>query len=115
MPYALIPDGYTLKKVTKAQEQAVNTKRRHDDVLAFIANPELMKQIIITVFAYLAVKEGQEALQDLKDLGANISQEVEDEYTKKRAVKGAPVGVSIEDVVLAIPGALADLVSGKKE
>ena len=99
MPYALIPDGFTLKKVTKLQKQALNDKRRHDDVLAFIANPELMKQIIITGFAFLAVKEGQEALQDLKDLGANISQDVEDAYTKKRSVKGAPVGVSVEEVV----------------
>ena len=104
MAYALIPDGYSLKKVIKAQEQAVNAKRRHDDVLAFIANPELMKQIIITVFAYLAVKEGQEALQDLKDLGANITQDVEDAYTKKRAVKGAPVGISVEEVVEGLLG-----------
>ena len=36
MPYALIPDGFTLKKVTKAQEQAVKAKRRHDNVQAFI-------------------------------------------------------------------------------
>ena len=38
MPYALIPDGYSLKKVTKAQEQAVKAKRRHDNVQAFIEN-----------------------------------------------------------------------------
>jgi hypothetical protein len=38
MPYALIPDGYSLKKVTKLQKQAVNDKRRHDDVLAFLSN-----------------------------------------------------------------------------
>ena len=38
MPYALIPEGFTLKKVTKAQEQAVNAKRRHDNVQAFIEN-----------------------------------------------------------------------------
>ena len=39
MPYALIPDGYSLKKVTKLQKQAVNEKRRHDDVVAFLNNP----------------------------------------------------------------------------
>lgn len=39
MAYALIPDGYTLKKVTKLQAQAVNAKRRHDNVEAFLANP----------------------------------------------------------------------------
>jgi hypothetical protein len=38
MAYALIPDGYSLKKVTKAQKQAVTDKRRHDDVLAFLSN-----------------------------------------------------------------------------
>ncbi len=39
MPYALIPDGYSLKKVTKLQQKAVNDKRRHDNVMAFINNP----------------------------------------------------------------------------
>ena len=38
MPYALIPDGYSLKKVTKLQKEAVKAKRRHDNVLAFIEN-----------------------------------------------------------------------------
>ena len=38
MPYALIPDGYSLKKVTKLQKQAVNEKRRHDDVVALLNN-----------------------------------------------------------------------------
>ena len=38
MPYALIPDGYSLKKVTKLQKQAVNDKRRHDNVKTFLDN-----------------------------------------------------------------------------
>jgi len=98
MPYALIPDGYSLKKVTKLQKQALNDKRRHDNVVAFINNPELMKQIIITGFAFLAVKEGQQVIDDLKEAGANISDATIDAYKKKRDV-GAPVGVSIEQVV----------------
>ena len=99
MPYALIPDGFTLKKVTKAQEQAVNSKRRHDDVLAFIANPELMKQIVIVAAGYLALKEAQDLYDYLAEQGVNITEDVKNEYTRKRAVKGAPVGVSIEEVV----------------
>ena len=98
MPYALIPDGYTLKKVTKLQKQALNDKRRHDDVLAFLNNPELMKQIIITGAAFLAVREGQQVIDDLKEAGANISDATIDAYKKKRDV-GAPVGVSIEQIV----------------
>ena len=49
MPYALIPEGYTLKKVTKAQKDAVNELKRHDDVLAILNNPE-----IITIVAGIA-------------------------------------------------------------
>jgi hypothetical protein len=101
MPYVLIPDGYSLKKVTKAQKQAVTDKRRHDDVVALIQNPELIKQIIITGAAFLIAKEGKEALQDLKDLGVNVSQDVEDAYTKKRQFGDAPVGVSFEQIVEA--------------
>ena len=41
MPYALIPDGYSLKKVTKLQQQAVNEKRRHDDVIALLSNENI--------------------------------------------------------------------------
>ena len=99
MPYALIPDGYSLKKVTKLQKQAINDKRRHDNVVAFIQNPELMKQIIITGAAFLVAKEGKAALQDLKDLGVNISEDVEAAYTKKRQFGDAPVAVSIEQII----------------
>jgi len=103
MPYALIPDGYSLKKVTKLQLKALNDKRRHDNVVTVLNNPEIIKQIIITGFAFLAIKEGKDALTDLKDLGVNISKDVEDAYTKKRTVKAgdfiAPVGVSVEDLV----------------
>ena len=99
MPYALIPDGYSLKKVTKLQKQAVNDKRRHDDVLAFIANPELMKQVMIIVASYLALKEANDLYEYLAEAGINITEEVKNDYTKKRSVKGAPVGVSIEQIV----------------
>ena len=39
MPYALVPRDYILKKVTKQQEAAVHSKRRHDDVKSFLENP----------------------------------------------------------------------------
>jgi hypothetical protein len=102
MSYALIPDGYSLKKVTKAQKQAVTDKRRHDNVVTLVNNPEIIKQIIITGTAILIAREGKEALADLKDLGVNISKDVEDAYTKKRTVmvrEDFGFGVSIEDVV----------------
>ena len=42
MPFALIPDGYSLKKVTKLQEKAVKDKRRHDNVVTILNNPEII-------------------------------------------------------------------------
>ena len=43
MPYALIPDGFTLKKVTKLQEQAVKShfgrERRGEYFTTLLANP----------------------------------------------------------------------------
>jgi hypothetical protein len=87
MPFALIPDGYSLKKVTKLQQKAVSDKRRHDNVTTVLNNPEIVKQIIITGVAFLA------------DLGVAISKDAEDAFTKKRSF-GAPAGgVSIEDIL----------------
>lgn len=98
MSYALVPDGFTLKKVSKAEENALKDHRKHKDVLALINNPEIIKQLIITLFAYLAVKEGQQVIDDLKEAGANITDASIDAFRKKRQVGDAPVSVSIEDL-----------------
>jgi hypothetical protein len=87
--------------VTKAQKQAVIDKRRHDNVVTLVNNPEIIKQIIITGTAFLIAREGKQALADLKELGVNVSQDVEDAYTKKRQFGDAPVAVSIEQIVEA--------------
>ena len=108
MPYALIPDGYSLKKVTKLQKQALNDKRRHDNVVAAINNPEIIKQLIIVVTGYLALKEAQDFWEWASKQGVDISQDVKDEYTRKRTFgTGAPVGVSIEELIRMTPGEIA--------
>ena len=101
MPYALIPDGFTLKKVTKQQQDAINRHRRHENVEALINNPEIIKQLIITGVALLAAREGKEALKELKELGATIPKAAEDAYTKKRQFGDAPVSVSFEQIAEA--------------
>jgi len=60
MPYALIPDGYSLKKVTKLQKQAVNEKRRHDDVVALLSNentPLVVGGALATILTGVFVKQ----------------------------------------------------------
>jgi hypothetical protein len=98
MPFALIPDGFKLQKVTKAQERAVDAKRRHDDMIALLNNPQTVSSAVTLVLAYLTAQAGKTALQELKDLGVNITEDVEEAFTKKRDV-GAPVGISIEQVL----------------
>ena len=69
MPYALIPEGFTLKKVTKAQEEAVKDLRRHEDFKTFLTNetaPVLigaamvatLTPVLITVFLGLLKQQG---------------------------------------------------------
>jgi len=38
MTYALVPDGFTLKKVTKEEEEAIKDHRRHEDIKTFLDN-----------------------------------------------------------------------------
>ena len=60
MPYALIPDGYSLKKVTKLQKQALNDKRRHDNVVALLNNentPLVVGGAIATILTGVFVKQ----------------------------------------------------------
>ena len=55
MSYALIPEGYTLKKVTKAQKDAVNDLKRHEDVVTILNNPEIITIVAgIVTGAFLA-------------------------------------------------------------
>jgi len=41
MAYALIPEGYELKKVTKLQAEAVNAYKRHENILALLGNEKV--------------------------------------------------------------------------
>ena len=38
MPIALVPDGFTLKKVTKLQLEAIKDHRKHEDFKAFLSS-----------------------------------------------------------------------------
>ena len=100
MPFALVPNGFELKKVTKLQKDAVDRYYRHENVKALIDNPEIIKQMIITGVAFLIAREGKDALTELKELGASIPQKAEDIFTEKRRFgTDAPVGVSFEQIL----------------
>lgn len=81
MAYALIPDGYSLKKVTKLQEQAVNAKRRHDDVVALLNNENTPLVLGGLVGAYFGTKLAADIISDLEDKVGAVSQDIKDGIT----------------------------------
>lgn len=52
MPFALVPEGYKLQKVTKAQKEAVDSYTNAESIQAFFDGPasgELVKGVVIVV------------------------------------------------------------------
>ena len=78
MPYALIPDGYSLKKVTKLQKQAVSEKRRHDDVVALLENSQTPLVAAGIVTAFLAGRAADNILDDLANAGETVSEKTKE-------------------------------------
>ena len=81
MAYALIPDGFTLKKVTKAQEHAVNAKRRHDDIVALLNNSNTPLVVGGLVTAFFGAKLAGDIISDLEAKGIAVTDQVKDAIT----------------------------------
>ena len=81
MPFALVPDGFTLKKVTKLQKQAVDVYNNSLTGKAFFEGPasaELVKAVAIVVTPILlaALAKGD---FDIKD---NVIETINDAIAK---------------------------------
>jgi len=53
MPYTLVPDGYTLKKVSKQQEDAVKDLRKHEDFKTSVAGTAVSIALLVFVIPML--------------------------------------------------------------
>ena len=78
MPYALIPDGFTLKKVTKAQEEAVKAKRRHDDTVALLNNVNTPLVVGGLITAFFGVKLAEDIITDIENRLGALSDDVKE-------------------------------------
>jgi hypothetical protein len=78
MPFALIPDGFKLQKVTKLQKEAVDKYNSSKNIEAFFEGPasaELVKAVAIVVTPIV--------LAALAKQGANIGKESLDKIIDK--------------------------------
>ena len=76
MPYVMIPDGFSLKKVTRAQKDAVDAKRRHDDVLAILNNDNTPLVVGGLVAGFFAVQTTNSVIASLEERLGTLSDDV---------------------------------------
>ena len=77
MPYALIPDGFKLQKVTKMQQEAISAQRSHDDAVALLANPNTPLVVggaaLVGTTVYFSERIADKMLEVLEDAGEIIT------------------------------------------
>ena len=105
MPYALIPDGYTLKKVTKTQEKAVKDLRRSEYIKELLDNETTLPLILGPVLVPIIAVAITELLKDVPGVPKDyfqtegLQQRVDSLLTTlqfKRQEADAPVGSGIQ-------------------
>ena len=85
--YALIPDGYSLTKVTKAEEEALKDLRKHEDFKTFLGSPQsgtavggVAVGVALLIFVIPMLKNFLKALaSDDEFKGKTVTQIVEEE------------------------------------
>jgi len=78
MPYVLIPEGHKLEKATKLQIDAVNAKRKHDDMVALLANPNTPLVIGGLVTAFFGARLAGDIISDLEDKVGAVSDDIKE-------------------------------------
>ncbi len=83
MPFALVPEGFKLQKVTKLQKEAIDKYNSSQNIQAFFEGPassELVKAVAIVVtpivLAALAKRGYDFAEQEVKDLIGGVTEGV---------------------------------------
>ena len=96
MPYAMIPDGYSIKKVTKLQQAAVNAKRRHDNVTTFLGNettPLIAAGAALAIATPILIDLLLKRIEDLKLPGVSLPTADDIVLIKKEAQESFPAQV----------------------
>jgi hypothetical protein len=109
MPHALIPDGFTLKKVTTSEERAVNNKRRHDNVQTLLENPATIPVVASSLGLLAGGVLVDRILKFLADEGVEVSASTAEKT--KDAIVGAAFAITPQNLILET-GLFAGKVAG---
>ena len=96
MPFALIPDGYSLKKVTKLQKEAVDAKRRHDDIVALLNNPNTPIVVGGAVATFFSVQLAKNIILKLEETAGELAED-----TKQAIREATQVTVALPTITTA--------------
>ena len=97
MAYVLIPDGYSLKKVTQLQKEAVDAKRRHDDIVALLNNPNTPVVVAGAVATFFGVRFASDVIEDLENKGVALTDDVK-QKVREAVDKVNPLNVDLTKV-----------------
>ena len=109
MVYEAVPVDVELQKVTAAERDALSRYKIHENINTFLANENVPTVIGGFVAAFLGVRLAEDIISDLESrvgkVSASVKEGIKETVTKKYAVGGAPVGVSLEQIIEALPKA----------
>ena len=81
MAYVIIPDGFSLKKVTTAQKAAVDAYFRHEDVTTLLGNVNTPLVVGGLITAFFGARLAGDIISDLEDKVGTVSQDIKDGIT----------------------------------
>ena len=97
MPFALVPEDYKVQKVSKAQERAINAKRRHDNVVELLRNPNTPiifgTPIVAFITGLIAKQAAEGALQSIQEKTGDLADDVKE--AARQGAADAATGVDI--------------------
>jgi len=78
MAYVIIPDGYSLKKVTKAEQDVVNAYFRHENTNSLLENVNTPLVLGGLVAGFFAVQTSKSVITELEGLLGELSDDVKE-------------------------------------
>ena len=109
MAYEAVPEGVEIQKLTSAERDALSRYKIHENINTFLANENVPTVIGGFIAAILSVRLAEDIITDLESrvgkVSASVKEGIKETVTKKYAVGGAPVGVSLEQIIEALPKA----------